>query len=116
LATPAAQIADPTTNLYSTLAADGFHVLALAYRSSAAVGSLCGQDGGCYGPTRESLIRGEHVAGADSSLSDIREDEGILFRLDAALRVLVAAEPQAGWDRFVDTSGSSPETRMRGRT
>jgi hypothetical protein len=112
MATPAVHIADPTTNLYSTLAADGFHVLALAYRSSAAVGSLCGQNAGCYGPTRESLMRGEYVAGADNTLSDIREDEGILFRLDAALRELAAAGPQGGWDRFVGTSGSRPETRI----
>ena len=112
MATPAVHIADPTTNLYATLAAAGFHVLALAYRSSAAVGVLCGQDAGCYGPTRESLIRGELVAGADGTLSDIREDEGILFRLDAALRVLAAAGLQTGWDRFVGTNGSSLERRI----
>jgi hypothetical protein len=112
LATPAIQIADPTTNLYSTLAADGFHVIALAYRSTAVVGQVCLDRPSCFGPTRESILRGTFVTGAANELSDVREDEGVLFRLDAALAHLAADRPTGGWDAF-RTAGSSAETRIQ---
>lgn len=112
LATPAAQIADPTQNFYSALAADGFHVLALAYRSTAVVAVMCKSDAGCYGASRETLIRGTHIDGAASALSDMHEDEGVVFRLDAALRLLARERPQAGWDRFIEGSASSPAERI----
>lgn len=49
LATPASNIADPTKNLYTAAAQAGFHVLALASRSSLVVGITCSGDAACFG-------------------------------------------------------------------
>ncbi len=108
LGTPAGQIANPQKNLYSALAQAGFHVIGLAYRSTAVVGILCNNNAACFAPTRRTLVTGSYVAGAPASLSDMRQDEGIVWRLDAAVRLLAAAHPTGGWSQF-QASVSDPD-------
>lgn len=105
--TPAGQIADRDVNLYSTLAQAGFHVIGLAYRSTATVGALCAGAPECFAPARESLVLGTYVDGAPSELADVRADEGIVWRLDAALSLLVAARPSGGWASFVASTDAT---------
>lgn len=107
---PSGAVNDPDDNVYTQLAGAGFHVLSLAYRSTATVGSMCAGLDTCFGPTREALLRGTPMEGqATTGLDDLREDEGILPRLDAALALLAAARPEAGWDAFRTEGGSVDE-------
>jgi hypothetical protein len=101
LGSPAGQIADPTKNIYNAAAGAGFHVLGLAYRSTAIVGVLCKDNAPCFGATRKTLILGVRQPGAPLSLASIRVDEGIVARIDAALRLLAATRPTAGWGQFI---------------
>lgn len=112
LASPARQVGDPDTSFYGTLAAAGFHVLALSYRSTAVVGAICRDDAACFGPTRRAIVLGTVEPGAATSLADMREDEGVVFRLDGALAVLARARPSAGWDAFSNAAGADPATRI----
>lgn len=112
LGTPAVSVRDPVANVYTTLAAAGFHVISLSYRSAAIVGMVCAGETACFGPTRRALITGEHQTGeASTGLSDLRGDEGILDRLDRALAHLVAGDPGGGWDAYV-RPGARPEDRI----
>jgi hypothetical protein len=92
---------DPNRNLFVAALESGNHVLAIAYRSDVAVVTMCGNRPDCYGASRSTMVSGVFAAGADSSLADVREDEGIIQRIDQALRALAAARPQAGWDAFI---------------
>ncbi|MCB9646645.1 MAG: hypothetical protein H6730_08660 [Deltaproteobacteria bacterium] len=104
---PGRQIADPTLNFYDAGASGGLHVLALAYRSDAVLGLVCGDDGACYGAARAAVLTGAAAPGTPARLADIVEDEGVLFRLDAALRLLAARRPGRGWGRFLANSGAA---------
>jgi len=86
---------DPSRNLFASALEGGNHVLAVAYRSSRP---------DCYGASRRTLLTGVFAPGADNSLADVREDEGIIARIDQALRTLVAVRPQAGWGAFIATA------------
>ena len=99
---------DPSRNLFAAAAESGHHVLAVAYRSDVAVAVMCGRRPDCYGATRATLLSGVLEDGADASLADIREDEGIIPRIDQALRALDASRPGAGWAAFVHDPGPSP--------
>lgn len=110
---PAGQIADPSRNFYNAAAQAGFHVIGLAYRSAQAIGAVCLNAPACFEPTRTSVITGVFVAGAAPGLATIRLDEGIVWRLEAALRVLAADHPAAGWDQFlVDPTAPDPAQRI----
>lgn len=110
LGTPRSSLRDPAQNVYVTLASAGYHVISLSYRSAAIVGMVCAGEPDCYGPTRRALITGEHQTGeASTGLAGLRIDEGILDRLDRALAVLVAAEPDGGWDAFVSSGATTLE-------
>jgi len=98
---PAGQIADPQLNFYNAAAQAGFHVLALAYRSNMVIGIQCSNNASCFGPTRKTIVLGTYEPGAATSLTNMRADESIVERLDAALRLLVAAQPGSGWDQFL---------------
>lgn len=105
LGSPAGQIADPQKNLYSALAAAGYHVIGVAYRSNAVVGVLCNGSPTCFAPTRRTLVLGSYVAGTPSSLANMRADEGIVQRVDAALGLLSAGRPSGGWSQFQASVG-----------
>ncbi len=107
LGSPGGQIADPLRNVYNAAALEGFHVLAVAYRSTEIVGALCAEDAACYGPTRHTLVLGQPTAGAHASLANMRDDEGIVQRTAAALRLLAARQPNGGWEAFLDTPGDA---------
>jgi hypothetical protein len=98
---PGQLVVDPTRNLLNAAAESGHHVLALAYRSDQAVAVLCARRSDCFGPTRNTLVTGAYTSGADTSLADIREDEGIVPRFAAALGALAAARPGSGWASFL---------------
>lgn len=108
---PGQLVLDPARNLLNAAAESGHHVLAVAYRSDQAVALLCAGRPDCFGPTRNTLITGAYTSGADSSLADIRADEGIVSRLTAALRALADARPGSGWASFLSSppGGGAPE-------
>jgi hypothetical protein len=105
--TPATLIAAPKLNVYQTLAADGYHVLALAYRSDNTIRAACDDSATCFGPTRESIVLGINSPG--SAFSDVSCDEGIVERLDAALGALATTE--GGWAAF-RRAGNTPLERV----
>jgi hypothetical protein len=110
---PSELMIDPSRNLFTSALESGNHVLAVAYRSDAALVQMCSGRADCYGPSRNTLLTGVFAPGADSSLADIREDEGIIPRIDQALRALVAARPNAGWDAFIASAAASqPASRI----
>jgi len=98
---------DPDLNLFTAAAESGNHVLALAYRSDRAVAEMCGPRPDCYAATRSTQLTGVFQTGADASLADIRQDEGVIPRLDGALRALDASRPGAGWSTFIGDAGAS---------
>jgi hypothetical protein len=111
--TPAELTFDPAQNLFVAAAANGNHVLAVAYRSDVAVVTMCGNRPECYGASRSTLVNGVFAPDADGSLAGIREDEGIVPRIDQALRALAASRPHAGWDAFITSStAASPAGRI----
>ena len=113
---PGQLLLDPTHNLLNAAAESGHHVLALAYRSDQAVAVLCAGRSDCFGPTRNTLVSGAYTSGADSSLADIRADEGIVPRFAAALGALAAARPGGGWASFLSNGSGGPAAgRWRGR-
>ena len=96
---------DPGRNLFTAALESGNHVLAVAYRSDVAIARMCDSSRPlCYGASRRTLLTGVFAPDADPSLADIRADEGIIPRIDQALRYLAAVRPQAG--------GSSPGQRQ----
>jgi len=103
---------DPERNFYNAGATSGLHVLALAYRNDKPVGGLCQGQPDCFAPTRESLILGKKVSGAHPSLDDIRTDEGIVARVEAALRALGAARLGKGWDAYLGAGGGTSAERV----
>lgn len=111
LGSPAGQIADPDVNLLSTLAADGFHVIALAYKSTNVLGVLCARDPDCFDASRSTVVTGILAPGAPLLLRDVRADEGIVARLEAALVLLDAAQPNAGWGAFLGVPGDPDPAR-----
>lgn len=120
LAWPARQVPDPTTNFYNTAASLGFHSLALSYRNDSVLGISCKQnDGGvtesnaCFDGTRKTIVTGVAAPGAPTTLANsIMLDEGIVARLDAALRYLIKNRPGAGWDQFL-ANPSAPTAEAR---
>jgi len=98
---PGQMVFDPGRNLFTAAAESGNHVLALAYRSDLAVAEMCGARPECYAATRSTQLSGVFQPGADASLADIRQDEGVIPRLEQALRALDAARPGAGWSAFI---------------
>ena len=112
-ASPAQLMIEPSRNLFTAALESGNHVLAIAYRSDVSLIAMCGTRPDCYGPSRHTLLTGAFAAGSDSSLANIREDEGIIVRLDQALRALVTARPQAGWDAFIaNAAATTPADRI----
>lgn len=110
---PAQLTIDPSRNLFTSALESGNHVLAIAYRSDVAVVTMCGSTRPeCYGASRSTLITGVFTPGADGSLADIRVDEGIISRLDQALRALAAARPQAGWNAFINATATTASERI----
>jgi hypothetical protein len=93
---------DSSRNLLTSALESGNHVLAVAYRSDVAIAQMCDSTRpDCYGASRNTLLSGRFTSGADQSLANMREDEGIIARIDQALRTLVTVRPQAGWDTFI---------------
>ena len=111
---PSQLTTDPARNLFTSALESGNHVLAVAYRSDVAILAMCDSSRPeCYGASRSTLVNGIFAPGADQSLANIREDEGIIARIDQALRTLVAARPQAGWDAFTGgATGTAPAVRI----
>ena len=110
---PSQLMIDPNRNLFASALESGNHVLAVAYRSDVSLIQMCGSTRpDCYGASRNTLVTGVFAPGADSSLADMREDEGIVARIDQALRTLATARPQAGWDAFI---GTAPAARPADR-
>lgn len=111
---PAQLTIDPSRSLFTAALESGNHVLAIAYRSDVSLIAMCGSTRpDCYGPSRRTLLTGVFAPGADSSLANIREDEGIIPRIDQALRALVAARPQGGWDAFIaNATSTTPSERI----
>jgi hypothetical protein len=107
LGTPAGQIADPAKNIYNAAAQAGFHIIGLAYKSTTVVGQLCNNDGPCFGATRKTLVLGVYQSGAAPVLKGILVDEGIVARLDAAIRLLAASRPTGGWDQYLSDPGAA---------
>ena len=105
--TPGLMVRDPSLNLFTAATESGHHVLAIAYRSDLAVAEMCGPRPDCYGATRRTQLTGVFEAEADASLMDIRVDEGVIPRLDQALRALAAWRPDAGWSAFIGNPGAS---------
>ena len=105
---------EPSRNLFAAALESGNHVLAVAYRSDVAIAAMCDSSRpDCYGASRSTLLTGVFAPGADSSLADIRADEGILARIDQALRTLAAVRPQAGWDQFIGrATATAPADRI----
>ena len=105
---------DPSRNLFTAALESGNHVLAVAYRSDVAIAQMCDSSRpDCYGASRSTLLTGVFTPGADGSLADIREDEGIIHRIDQALRTLAAVRPQAGWDAFIGrATATTPADRI----
>ena len=111
--TPAELTFNATQNLFTAAAASGNHVLAVAYRSDVAVVTMCGSRAECYGASRNTLVNGVFASDADGSLADIREDEGIVSRIDQALRALAASRPGAGWEAFIaNPPATAPADRI----
>ncbi|HXT71731.1 MAG TPA: hypothetical protein VN700_18390 [Vicinamibacterales bacterium] len=110
--TPSELTFNPAQNLFVAAAASGNHVLAVAYRSDVAVVTMCGSRPECYGASRSTLVNGAFASDADGSLADIREDEGIISRIDQALRALAASRPGAGWDAFIKSTATAPADRI----
>ena len=99
---PSQLMIDPARNLFVSALESGNHVLAVAYRSDVAIAQMCDASRpDCYGASRNTLVMGVFTPGADSSLANIREDEGIIARIDQALRFLSAQHPNAGWSAFI---------------
>ena len=110
---PAQLTIDPSRNLFTSALESGNHVLAIAYRSDVALVTMCGPSRPeCYGASRSTLINGAFAPGADGSLANIREDEGIISRLDQALRALVTARPSGGWGAFINATGTAASERI----
>ena len=111
---PAQMTIDPARSVFTAALESGNHVLAVAYRSDVAIAQMCDSSRpDCYGASRNTLLTGVFAPGADGSLADIRADEGIIARIDQALRHLVAARPQAGWDAFVGIpTAANPADRI----
>lgn len=97
---PGVFIASPRVNLLNTLASAGFHVISLGYRSSTPIASLCAGQPDCFGATRRTLILGAVAPGSAPELSDLLPDEGVLQRLDGALRLLEVSDPAGAWSQF----------------
>lgn len=110
LSHPRLQIASPTQNFYDAAATAGLHVLALSYSSQQVIGALCNTDA-CFADTRRSILEGVAAPDAAATVRDITEDEGVLWRLDAALRLLATERPTEGWDQFI-RAGASPRERI----
>lgn len=115
--TPSQLTIEPMRNLFASALEGGNHVLAVAYRSDVALSQMCGSTRpDCYGASRSALLTGVFAPGADNSLADIRADEGIIARIEQALRHLVALRPQAGWDAFISGSATTaPSDRIAWR-
>ena len=119
---PAHAIATPSTNFYETAVSLGYAVLAVSYRSNTEVAVLCtgaaGGAGGCFYPTRQTLILGTFQTGAAVSLDDpttgIRLDEGIADRAVLALEWLVKNDPGHPWSAFLlpGDGGTDPASRL----
>lgn len=113
LGTPARQIGDPTQNFYNAAAQAGFHVIAISYRSNSVVGITCNNDPDCFERVRRTLVTGVAAAGAPRTLMNITVDEGIIARIDAAIRYMAAAEPSGGWAQFIaDPAASDAAQRI----
>ena len=106
-ASPSQLMIEPGRNLFTAALESENHVLAVAYRSDVAIATMCDSSRpDCYGASRSTLLTGVFAPGADNSLADIRADEGIIARIDQALRTLAATRPQRGWDAFIGSATS----------
>ncbi len=108
LGKPEGQIADPDQNIYNAESEAGYHVIGLAYRSTTVVGQICAGKPACYALARSTIVLGKVAPGGPATLADTQPDEGIVQRLEAALRLLDAAHPNAGWGAFL-TGSSDPD-------
>ncbi|NCQ60446.1 MAG: hypothetical protein GW913_07230 [Myxococcales bacterium] len=115
--TPLGAVADPSHNFFTVARDEGLHVLAISYRSGQAIALLCPPSSAtrdaCYEPTRLSVLTGVPQPGAAAALSDITSDEGAFTRIVAALTTLASADPDGGWDDFLDPSAPDAESSIR---
>lgn len=112
IATPAMQIAEPQQNVYSAAAARGFHLISLVHENQQVLGVAC-RNAACYGATRKTVILGRYQQGAITGLRMIEEHQGVVARLEAALKTLAASRPGAGWDAFLSNpSAAEPSQRI----
>lgn len=90
---------------------NGFHALGLAYPNNVTLSSACSMstDPACLGNAREEVR-----TGASLSLQvAVNSINSIEHRLQRALQNLVAAEPAAGWDQYLDSSNGVRWDRLR---
>jgi hypothetical protein len=99
---PRAGTGTSTASWYGVSRGAGYHVFAVSYASDESIGSLCRMNDACFEPTRLAMLTGTAQAGAAAPVADLRADEGAEARVLAGLRLLVALDPQGGWDAFVD--------------
>jgi len=79
-------------------AAEGFHVIGLAYPNDLSVGSLCsGRGTACYGPVRQEIATGNDA----SSVVTVSRNDAIEQRLRDMLAFLRTTDPQRGWGTFL---------------
>ncbi len=86
-------------------------MLVIAYRSNSVIALLCGADPACYALARRTVVLGAYVDGAPAALSDMRDDEGIVQRMDAALQLLAKARPGKGWEQYSASPGDVDVTK-----
>lgn len=105
IAVPEMQVPDPVRNFYNAAAQRGFHVIALAHENQQVLGISCRNNAACYGASRETVLTGVYQTGAAVGLRSITPQDGIVARLEAALRTLAARRPGQGWSQFLTPQG-----------
>lgn len=105
IAVPEMQVPDPVRNFYNAAAQRGFHVIALAHENQQVLGIGCRNNVACYAASRETVLTGVYQTGAIVGLRSITPQDGIVARLEAALRTLAARRPGQGWSQFLTPQG-----------
>jgi hypothetical protein len=103
---PGNQIADPAESFYTAATSQGYSVIALSYSSAQIIGAICATDA-CYGPTRETILRGAFQTGASPKVQTLTADEGAVPRLVLLLRWLDANDSSHGWSAFLEPASAS---------
>jgi hypothetical protein len=90
-------------------AVNGLHGVGLNYPNNATVASRCGDDGPCFGATREEILTG---ADASNAIAVTRADS-IENRLIKLLQTLHSQAPQEGWNAYLTATGDIDWARVR---